>query len=184
MKRVRRIARGLAEAQERAERTLLGQGVISVVVLVILLTAVIWCLPDSVLKRRLQPVVTPVAMAAGLDQYWGVFAPNPPRQVDTVDVEVTLAGGRQVVWNIPRGDPVVGQYSWYHWQKIKENLVRFPGIRADFCRWVARQVAGPHGQATHVRMVLHSATLPPPGTAVPSKTSTSVLYDEQLTSAR
>ena len=181
---MRRLVRDLTGVQERAERTLFGQALISAVIVIVLTTGIVWCLPDSVLKRKMQPVVEPLAMIAGLDQYWGVFAPNPPQRVDTIDVHVMFADGRDVVWNIPRGDPVVGQYSWYHWQKIKENLVRYPGIRASFCRWVAGEVAGSGATADRVRMVLRTVTLPPPGTSVPAVTSTTVLYDGTLTGAR
>lgn len=177
MEKVRRIVRGLTETQERAEHTFFGQGVISALIVIVLATGIVWCLPDSVIKRKLQPVVNPVAMAAGLDQYWGVFAPNPPRSVATVEVHVTTADGRDVLWTMPHGDPVIGQYSWYHWQKIKENLVRYPALRASFCRWVARDVVGSGAPATRVRMTVRTVTLPPPGTRVASKTTTGVLYD-------
>jgi hypothetical protein len=169
---------------ERAERTLFGQAVISAVVVVALTTGIIWCLPDSTLKRKLQPVVSPVAMAAGLDQYWGVFAPNPPRQVETIEVHVMFPDGRDLVWSITRGDPLIGQYSWYHWQKLKENLVRYPGIRPSFCRWVAGEVAGSGLPPNRVVMVLRTVTLPPPGTTVAARSTSRVLYDGVLTGTR
>ena len=175
---MRRIVAGLRQAQERSERTLFGQGVISALILVVLATGVIWCLPDSVLKQRLRPAVTPVALGLGLDQYWGVFAPNPPRQVDTISVVVTRSDGREIVWNIPHGDPLVGQYSWYHWQKIKENLLRTPSLRSPFARWVAGQVAP--GSAAKVRMIRHTVTLPPPGSSAQSRTSETVIYSAVL----
>jgi len=181
---VRRSVRALTGVQERAERTLFGQAVISALIVIVLATGIIWCLPDSTIKSRLQPVVTPIAVGSGLDQYWGVFAPNPPRQVENIDVHVTLASGRDVVWSVPHGDPVIGQYSWYHWQKLKEHLVHEPGIRASFCRWVARQVAESGDSAVRVRMLMYAVTLPPPGSSVLARRSTTVLYDGTATGLR
>jgi hypothetical protein len=182
---VRRLVRNLGEVPERAERTLFGQAVISAVVVILLTTGVVWCLPGSILKRKLEPVVSPVAITVGLDQYWGVFAPNPPRQVETIEVHVMFPDGRDLLSRVaPRGEPLIGQYSWYHWQKLKENLVRNPGLRPSFCRWVARQVAGSGSAPNRVVMVLRTVTLPPPGTAVAAQTSATVLYDGMLTDNR
>jgi hypothetical protein len=180
VERVRRFVQGLAETQERAERTLFGQGVISGLIVIIFGTALVWCMPVSTIRNDLLPVINPVAMSVGLDQYWGVFAPNPPRQVDTVQVQVTMSDGTVQVWRSPHGDPVIGQFSWYHWQKLEENLVKYPGIRPAFCRWVAGQLAGGDVRATRVRMLRNTVTIPPPGSSAAPQTKTAVLYDAPL----
>jgi hypothetical protein len=177
---MRRLVPGLRQAQERIERTPLGQGLLSALILIILITAVAWCVPDSALRRTVKSVASPVAYVAGLDQYWGVFAPDPPRRLEYVDVVVTLRSGRVVVWNIPHGDPVIGHYSTYHWHKLKENLVRVPSLRPALARWVARTVAGPAGGATRVRIVLRTVPLPPPGSSAAGATGSKLLYDEKL----
>jgi hypothetical protein len=180
VREVRRLGTGLRQAQERVERTSLGQGMLSALILIILITAVAWCVPDSALRRTVRSVVAPIAYATGLDQYWGVFSPDPPRRLEYVDVVVTLRDGRVVVWNIPHGDPVIGHYSTYHWHKLKENLVRAPSLQPGLARWVARSVAGPAGGATRVKIVLRTVSLPPPGSSVASVTGSKLLYDEKL----
>lgn len=176
---MRRFVPGLRQVQERLECTPFGQGLLSALILIILITAITWCVPDSALRRTIKSVVAPVAYATGLDQNWGVFAPDPPRRLEYVDVVVTLRSGREVIWNIPHGDPLVGQYATYHWHKIKENVVKNASLRPGLARWVARFVAGPAG-ATRVRMVLRTVSLPPPGSSGAGVTGSTLLYDEKL----
>jgi hypothetical protein len=177
---VRRLLAGWSQAQQRVERTPAGQSLISVVVVIILITGIAWVLPDSPIRRHLVAPAAPVALSAGLDQNWGVFAPDPPRVMQYLTFEVTFADGHEVRWDVPHGDPVFGQYSWYHWQKIKENMLKTPGLRPGFARWVANHVAGAGGRPVRVRMVLRSVSLPPPGSASTGRTSTRILYDEPL----
>jgi hypothetical protein len=177
---VRRLLRDLSNVQERVERTPVGQGVISGLIVVVVLTGVVWNLPASTIKRQTMTVVYPIGIATGLGQSWEVFAPNPPRQNDHLEVVVTLAGGRDVVWNLPHGDPVVGHYSTERWHKLREYLMKTPSLRQTFARWVAEDVAGRQGDAVRVRIVVRSVTLPPPGSADVARTTVQVLYDETL----
>lgn len=181
MPRWRRL-RGFT-VQDRVERTLLGQGLLSGVIVVIVVSALYAEMPDSAIKSHLRPLVRPVAGVAGLDQYWGVFAPNPPRITDTIVVEVTTTGGQLRRWTVPDGDPVLGHYSSYHWQKLKENVVRDPGLRPGLAHWAASQVAG-SDVVRRVRIVRTVVTLPPPGSNVAATTRSSVLYDETIAGAR
>src|SRR5258708_40035259 len=83
----------LSMLQQRFEESLLGEAAISGLVMVILLIAVVWNMPDSDIKRRMSPTLNPIATGFGLDQNWGVFAPEPIRRLETVDVPVTMATG-------------------------------------------------------------------------------------------
>ena len=82
---------------------------ISGLVAVVLITGVVWSLPDAEFKRWLTPVLQPVASAAGLEQSWRIYAPEPVRRLEFLEVRVTMADGVQRVWTNPRGDRVVGQ---------------------------------------------------------------------------
>src|ERR1700761_2633243 len=99
-------------------------------------------MPDAEFKRRLVPVLQAVAVATGLEQDWRMYAPEPLGRLESVEVRVAMTNGVRRVWTPPRGDRLLGAFAWYHWQKLKENLVREPAIRADVAHWVIRQVTG------------------------------------------
>ena len=177
---VRRFVSGLSNAQERVERTPAGQGLISGLIVTAVLTGIVWNLPASEIKRRALTVVTPIGSSTGLAQSWEVFAPDPPRQQDYLEIVVTFADGHEVVWTPPHGDPVVGHYSTERWHKLSEYLRRTPSLRPMVARWVAGDVAGPDGGAVRVRIVVRTVLLPPPGSAATPKATVRVLYDKRL----
>lgn len=148
---------------------------------VVLITGVVWSLPDAEFKRRLTPVLQPVASAAGLEQDWRMYAPEPIRRQEFVEVRVTMADGVQRVWTNPRGDRVVGAFAWYRWQKLKENLVREPAIRVGLAHWVVHRLSGRSERAAHVQIILRTELLPAPGADGPRTPGEEVLYDETLT---
>lgn len=151
--------------------------------LVVLLTGVVWSLPDAEIKRRLTAVLQPVASAAGLEQSWQMYAPEPIRRLEFVEVRVTMADGRQRVWTNPRGDRVAGAFTWYRWQKLKENVVREPTLRAGLAHWVVHHLTGRSERPERVQMTLCTELLPPPGADGPRTVGNEILYDETLTGA-
>jgi hypothetical protein len=159
----------------------LKETLISVWIALVLLIGVVWNLPDAEIKRRLQPVLQPIASAAGLEQVWQMYAPEPIRRREAVDVVVTMADRSQRTWTYRRGDPVLGPFAWYHWQKLKEQMAREEAIRASVVHWVVRGLAGPSERAVRVQMLLRTEVLPPPGDAGPGDTALETLYDEALT---
>ncbi len=153
--------------------------------IVLMLTiGVVWSLPDAEIKRRLAPALQPLAVATGLEQDWRMYAPEPLSRMEFVEVRVTMTNGLQRVWTTPRGDRVVGPFVWYHWQKLKENVVRVPEIRAGLAHWVIRRVTGSSEHASRVQMIMRSESLPAPGTDGPGAVSEEILYDEILTGGR
>jgi hypothetical protein len=182
--RSRRLAldrRKLSGIGQRFERSRVGELVISVMVVLMLTIGVVWSLPDAEIKRRLAPPLQPLAVAAGLEQDWRMYAPEPLARNEFVEVRVTMTDGRQRVWTTPDGDRVVGPFIWYHWQKLKENLVRMPEIRAGLAHWVIRRVTGRSERAARVRMTLRTESLPAPGTNGPGEAGEEILYDEIVT---
>jgi hypothetical protein len=163
------------------ERSRVGEFAISVVVVLVLTIGVVWSLPDAEFKRRLTPVLRPVALATGLEQDWRMYAPEPLGRLELVDVRVTMTNGVQRVWTPPRGDRVVGAFAWCHWQKLKENLVREPAIRVDMAHWVIHQITKRSERAARVQMALRTELLPAPGTDSPRTVAEEILYDEILT---
>ncbi len=172
--------RKLSTIGQRFEHSRAGEVAISVVVVLALTVGVVWSLPDAEIKRRLVPVLQPFAVATGLEQDWRMYAPEPLARLEFVEVRVTMTNGVQRVWTPPRGDRLVGAFAWYHWQKLKENLVRVPEIRVDLAHWVIRQVTERSDRAARVQMVLRTELLPAPGTDSPHTVTEEILYDEIL----
>ena len=153
-------------------------------VVLVLAIGVVWSMPDAAIKRLVTPGLQPVATATGLEQDWRMYAPEPLQQVEYLEVRVTMADGVQRVWTIPHGDRVIGAFGWYRWQKLKENVVREPGIQAGLAHWVVRQLTRSSERAARVQMTLRAESIPAPGTDGPRTTGTEILYDEILTGTR
>lgn len=169
---------------QRFKTSRFGEAVISCVVVVVLLIGVVWSLPDAEIKSWLTRLLQPVASATGLEQSWRMYAPEPLQRLEFLEVRVTMANGVQRVWTNPRGDRVVGAFAWYHWQKVKENVVHDPGSRAGVAHWVVHRLTGRSERAVRVQMILHTESLPAPGTNVSPVRGEEILYDENLTGGR
>jgi hypothetical protein len=169
---------------QRFETSRFGEAVISCVVVVVLLIGVVWSLPDAEIKSWLTRLLQPVASATGLEQSWRMYAPEPLQRLEFLEVRVTMANGVQRVWTNPRGDRVVGAFAWYHWQKVKENVVHDPGSRAGVAHWVVHRLTGRSERAVRVQMILRIESLPAPGTNVSPVRGEEILYDENLTGGR
>jgi hypothetical protein len=177
---VRRLASGWASVQERAERTLFGRGVISGLVVLILLIGVVANLPASPIRTKARGLVGTLGAMTGLSQGWGVFAPDPPRQSEDSRVVVTLTDGSEIVWRVPRGDPVITHYGAERWRILVDKLPGDNRLCRDLARWVARTVPPSGEHAARVRIVRTVSTIPPPGTREQPRVRTTVLYDERL----
>lgn len=154
---------------------------ISLVVALLILIGVAWNLPDSSLKRALVPTLRPVASATGMQSTWQMYAPDPISGLESVQVRVKMADGTQRVWTWQPGDKVLGPFTWYRWQKLKERVIREPSARPGLAHWVVRQVTSPAERPVHVAILFRNQQLPPPGgtgRVIPVKVET--LYSEVL----
>ena len=161
-------------------RSVFAEAMISALVSVVLFIGVVWNLPESEVKRQLTPVLRPVASAAGLEQGWRMYAPEPIRRLEVIEVHVTMSDGNDRMWVNPSGDKVIGSFAWYHWQKLKECLPREPKIRAGVAHWVVRELTAPSEKPVRVQIIMRTELLPPPGADGPRTTAVETLYDENL----
>jgi hypothetical protein len=161
---------------------LVGEGVVGALVALIVLIAVVSNLPaGSSLKQSLEPMLTPIAMATGLEQYWSMYAPNPPQRLEELEVHVTMADGADRVWTLPlEQDPVVGVAVSHRWRKLRETLYGDPRSRPALAHWVIDQVSGPAERAVGVQIIVHTETLPAPGQGGRGNTGVEILYQEDL----
>jgi hypothetical protein len=168
-----------AGLQRRFESSLVGEVLISGFVLILVLVNVVWNLPPSEIQRRVMPVLEPVAALTGLGQSWAMYAPDPVRRNEVLDVVVTMPDGSNRVWT-PTPEEHVTFFVWGHWHKLKETAVRNEDLRAGIASWVVRELTEPSEHAVHVEMILRSQDLPPPGETEVAGPRAETLYSESL----
>lgn len=172
----------LSTLQQRFEESHAGRVVITCFIAVFLLVGVIWNLPDSPIQRSLKPVVAPLAVAAGLDQFWGVYW-IPDTRVESVQVQVTMANGENRVWTMQPGARGVGW--WDRWILLRRAVIHDASVRPQLAHWVVRQVVGPNERAVGVTVLFLTENLSPPGGPAAGKApATKVLYQEALAGAQ
>jgi hypothetical protein len=148
----------------RLEDSRRGRAALTAFVILILVLLFASNMPASIAKDRLLAVVQPVLNAAGLDQGWGVFSPNPPRETSLVYARIDHVDGTFALRGIPYTSGI-SEYWNYRWSKLGEQLQRNDRLpeRVAFARWIAdrdREVGGRPARVTLVRQVRF---LPPPG---------------------
>lgn len=126
-------------ASERFERSSLGQLVISAGIVLFLLTEIGTNLPGSAVEREVSEASSWVVRAMGVEQQWGVFAPNPrPSSLD-LEALVTFADGTTATWHLPQGNDLVENLRYYRWRKWLERVRSdgYPDIWEPTARWIA-----------------------------------------------
>ena len=169
-----------APLSQRLEKSVAGEALISALVTAALIIAIVWNLPESEIKRAAEPALRPVATSSGLDQVWRMYAPDPIRRTEILEVHVTMADGSDRVWSFNEGDRLLGPFHWYHWQKLKEQAIREPGIREGLALWVVRHLTMPSDHPVRVQMLFRSQELLRPGEVGTSGFKAETLYDKRL----
>jgi hypothetical protein len=147
----------------------IAEGIVSGLFALIVFIGAVSNMPGGEIQRLLMPVVKPIAVATGLDQHWSMFAPNPPRRLDHLEVHVTLADGRHRVWTPPQSEGrVTGVASSHRWRKLKETLVTEAEVRPEFAHWAMGELTEPDERAVRIQIILRTEDLPPPGASRPS----------------
>jgi hypothetical protein len=106
--------------QEKLEASRAGRLLLSAFVIVTVGSLVVWNLPGSKLREEGMRVARPYVYATGLDQNWGVFAPNPRSVTMEMYARVTYADDSHRIWHVPSGGPVLGAYWDFRWRKFVE----------------------------------------------------------------
>jgi hypothetical protein len=174
------MADKLSALGQRFERSMVGEALISGVVSVVVLTGVAWNLPDSNIKQAMTTTLRPIAASTGLQQTWSMYAPEPISSLETLQVRVTMANHTDRVWSWQPGDRVIGPFTWYHWQKLKEQVIREKQIVKGMSYWVVRQLTSPAERPINVVMLFRSEGLPVPGEDGPGSVTVKTLYSENL----
>ena len=151
---------------ERFEGSRVGQSVLSLLMLAVVISVVLWNLPAGRPHDLVRPVVGPVIQAVGLEQDWALFAPDPRSFSVGVYATVTHRGGRVETWEPPHNGLLVAPYRNYRWQKYVERLRAddYAALWDPTARWVARQAGADVVRVVLTRTFREVAT---PGDAAP-----------------
>lgn len=154
--------------QERLEASPLGRAALSVFLAVTVGAIVLWNLPTSELREVAVPVVQPYVNAAGLDQRWNLFAPNPPQRTYEVVARIQYRDGSQALWRSPRND------RWRKWLGVIRND-RSRRLWKPTAAWIASHHDDGGRRTEQVELILRYRDLPPPGRAMPQ-----MVWDEKV----
>ena len=151
--------------QERFERSRFGRVLISAFLVVTLASAVAANLPRSRLRTDALRVGQPYLNATGLDQSWGVFAPDPRRESIALRAVVRYQDGSTGTWRTPTGNAVTGSYWDYHWQKWQEWVLdqNHPQLWRPAAVFIARERDRAGRQPVRVTLVRLTSVIEPPG---------------------
>jgi hypothetical protein len=174
-----------AEQPKHSRWSRLKEMGLSAFIVMALVIAVLWGVPDSPLKNTIAPELVPVARATGLDQGWNMFSPNPPRVVSEIETYVQFSDGQRRMWQFERDRNILRSFNYDRWRKLKEQLLREEVLRPGFAVWVIRQLAKPGERAVRVWMVRDTRVIPTPGKdGEPVKWERKLLYDLQFGGAK
>jgi hypothetical protein len=168
--------------QERIEASAVGRAFISAFVVVTIVGLIFWNLPQSKLRRQGLSVLGPYVRAVGLDQNWGVFAPDPRRTTLDFRARVQFADGTTEMWRVPRGGDLFGAYWDYRWLKWMEwaTMDVHRQLWAPAADFIARDIADGR-RPTRIQLIRRWYELPPPGSDRPrSSWQVFTFYDERL----
>lgn len=137
----------------------------SMLIVLILLGVFASNAPDSTIKDGLLALTRPLLLVTGLDQRWGVFAPNPRLETSDVAARIDRADGTVGVHALDSGDGL-SEYWNYRWRKYGEQLWTRPAAdqeRTAFARWVADQDRAAGHLPVRVTLVRFTRPNLPPG---------------------
>src|SRR5438094_1905989 len=86
-------ARARSTVQETVEKSVAGRVVLSAAFVIVLASLVVVNLPESQLHRDLVRPARAIAIGTTLEQSWGVYAPDPRRQVIELEARLRFADG-------------------------------------------------------------------------------------------
>jgi hypothetical protein len=161
---VRRVHSDKQRMHGRLEDTRLGRLLINFVVFVTLAAILVTNLPYSQIKAHLLPWAQPYLNATGLEQDWGIFAPDPRGVVVFVEGHIDYTDGATSVWQIP-ARPGLWEYSDYRWQKFGDNLRLDNNAWAwpQFAEYLANRARADGHQPVRVTLIRRYWDLLPPG---------------------
>jgi hypothetical protein len=132
---------------------------LDLVIVAWLVAIVVWNLPGSPIRDQLIGPVRSVMLTAGLDQNWGVFAPDPRNETWYVAADIDYVDGTSERWDFPDGHWWTG-WRDYHWQKLTESAVSADvDRRRAVAAWIGSQRQRPDVAITEVTLLSFRASI-------------------------
>ena len=152
--------------QAKLESAAGGRIALSVVIVAFLVVIVVGNLPgQSYLSQKATKATRPVSNVLGIDQNWGVFAPDPRRQAIDLEAQIEYRDGVSTTWHLPLAGSLVGGYHDYRWRKYLENVIQDSNefLWEPTAMWIARHRSRRDVPVDHVTLVRRWYDLSPPG---------------------
>jgi hypothetical protein len=140
---------------ERFERSSPGQLIITVGVVLFLLCEIGTNLPSSAIQRKESETTNRFARILGVEQEWGVFAPDPRPTSLRLEARVTFEDGTRTVWHVPEGSSIGENLRYYRWRKWLERARSdsYTAIWDPTARWIASLYEGRRSPVSRVQLV-------------------------------
>ncbi len=155
---------------ETVERSVAGQVALAFLMVVIVVSLVLWNMPDGRPRTGVGHAVNPVIQAVGLEQTWVLFAPDPRPYGIAIYATVTYQDGHTKKMMLPHNGVFLNPYRTYRWQKYVESLAedQNSGLWNPAARWFARQ-AGGHVVKVVLTREFRQVVIPGAGTLRPPR---------------
>jgi hypothetical protein len=140
---------------ERFERSSHGPLIITVGVVLFLLCEIGTNLPSSAIQRKESETTNRFARVLGVEQEWGVFAPDPRPTSLELEARITFEDGSRTTWHLPHGSPIGENLRYYRWRKWLERARSdsYSDIWAPTARWIASLYADRDSPVAQVQLV-------------------------------
>jgi hypothetical protein len=144
---------------ERVEQSPTGQLLISGAIALMLLATIGTHLPASAVAQSVGERANQVVHVLGVEQSWGVFAPDPRSTSLEMEARLTFVDGSTAVWRPPDGDKVVSNLRYYRWRKWVERVRSddYANTWDQTARWIADQYEEPVARVDLVRYFRENA---------------------------
>lgn len=168
---------GSRDVQQRLESSSVGRKVIGILVVLTLASMLASVITHPLVGREARTLFRPYYAVTGLNQNWGVFAPDPRSTVLDTYARLSYDDDSSEKWRPVSGGPWISPYRDYRWHKLFEKASAGGNaeLHESATRWVARTQADPGRLLREVRLVHRWAPIPPPGGA-PEPWTEDVLY--------
>ena len=150
-------------ARPKIEKSVPGQVLVSIGVVVTVAAIIVGNMPDSALKARFSDVTEPFLNVTGLYQNWAVF--SQPRALSAyVDGRVDYSDGTSSVYPIRIRRGIAGSVD-YRWQKYEEAIRPDDGQRLwpAYAQYLADRARADGHDPVRVTLIRRWAETLPPG---------------------
>lgn len=142
-----------------------GRMLVSAFLVVLLASVGVAVMPKSQLRNDLAQAAGPVLGALGMDQYWGVFSPDPRMDTTEIIARVVYADGATEDRTIDASAGIM-ELRDYRWRKYEEQLWAAPDASKawlPYAQWLTVEARGSGRKVAEVLIIRRTRESLPPG---------------------